>query len=40
MAMVMAMAKKQEKTNFGANKGTKAIVVVLGGLCMPHGRVI
>ena len=40
MAMVMAMAKKQKKMNFGANKGTRAAVVVLGGLCMPHGRVI
>jgi hypothetical protein len=40
MPMVMAMAKKQKKMNFGANKGTRATVVVLGGLCMPHGRVI
>ena len=40
MAMVMAMAKKQKKMNFGANKGTRATVIVLGGLCMPHGRVI
>ena len=32
MAMVMAMAKKQKKMNFGANKGTRATVVVLGGL--------
>ena len=32
--------KKAEKMNFGANKGTRATVVVLGGLCMPHGRVI
>ena len=38
--MAMAMAKKQEKMNFGANQGTRATVVVLGGLCMPHGRVI
>jgi hypothetical protein len=40
MAMAMAMAKKQKKMNFGANSGTIGAVVVLGGLCMPHGRVI
>jgi hypothetical protein len=31
MTMAMAMVKKQKKMNFGANKGTRAIVVVLGG---------
>jgi hypothetical protein len=41
MAMAMAMDGKQKKLNLDANKGTgtRAFVVILGGLCMPHGNV-
>jgi hypothetical protein len=40
MAIAMAMAGKQKKKNFGENLGTRIIIVVVGGLCMPHGHVI
>jgi hypothetical protein len=30
--------QKAEKMNFGANKGTRATVVVLGGLCTPKNQ--
>jgi hypothetical protein len=43
MAMAMTMAGKQNMMNFGAklsHKRAVVVVVILGVLCMPHGRVI
>ena len=40
MVMAMAMAGKKMTMHFDVNLATRAVVVVLGGLCMPHGRVI
>jgi hypothetical protein len=40
MAMAMAMAKKQKNEFWRELEGTRAAVVVLDGLCMPHGHVI
>ena len=40
MAMAMAMAGKQGGENSGAKWDIRAVVVALGGLCMPHGRFI
>jgi hypothetical protein len=42
MAMAMAMAKKQKKRILAQTKAQGRLFLFwgLGGMCMPHGRVI
>jgi hypothetical protein len=38
--MAMAMAEKQGKMDFGANKGLRNVLVVFGWAVYAHGHVI